>query len=63
VQRKEVYLQYLPTDEKVVDVLTKLGRGSSTSMTYLAWKRMPPSLRGIVDVCNFLRHSPDRTPL
>jgi hypothetical protein len=30
VQRKEVLVQYLPTTEKVVDVLTKLGQSSST---------------------------------
>ena len=60
---KKVLVQYLPTDEQVVDVLTKLGRSSSTSVTGLAWQRMPPSLRGSVDVCNFLRHSPDHTPL
>jgi hypothetical protein len=63
VQRKEVLVLYLPTDEQVADILTKPGRSSSTSMTDLAWQRMPPSLRGSVDVCSFLRHSPDRTPL
>jgi hypothetical protein len=63
VQKKEVLLQYLPTDEQVVDVLTKPGQSSSTSMTYLAWKRMPPSLRGSVDVCSFLTHSLDHTPI
>ena len=50
VQRKEVLMQYLPTDEQVVDVLTKPGRSSSTYVTDLAWHRMPPSLRGSVDV-------------
>ena len=63
VQRKVVLVQYLPTDEQVADVLTKLGRSSSTSVTDLAWQRMPPSLRGSVDVCSFLRHSPVRTPM
>jgi hypothetical protein len=63
VQRKAVLVQYLPTDEQIVDVLTKPRRSSSTSMTDLAWQRMHPSLRGSVDVCNFLRHSPYRTPL
>jgi hypothetical protein len=63
VQRKEVLVQYLPTDEQVADVLTKPRRSSSTFVTDLAWQRMPPSLRGSVDVCSFLRHSPDRTPL
>ena len=63
LQRKEVLVLDLPTDEQVVDVLTKLGRSSSTFTTDLAWQRMRPSLRGSVDVCSFLRHSPDRTPL
>jgi hypothetical protein len=63
VQRKEVMVQYLPTDEQVVDVLTKPRRSSSISITDLAWQRMPPSLRGSVDVCSFLRHSTDRTTL
>ena len=63
VQRKAVLVQYLPTDEQVVDVLTKPGQSSSTSMIDLAWQRMPPSLRGSVDICIFLRHSPNRTPL
>jgi hypothetical protein len=63
VQRKEVSMLYLPTDEQVVDVLTKLGRSSSTFVTDLVWKRMPPSLRGSVDVCIFLRHSLDHTPM
>jgi hypothetical protein len=63
VHRKEVLVQYLPTDEQVVDVLTKPGRSSSTYVTDLAWQRMPSSLRGSVDVCSSLRHSPDRTPL
>jgi hypothetical protein len=63
VQRNAVLVQYLPTDEQVVDVLTKPGRSSSTFVTDLEWQRKPPSLRGSVDVCNFLRHSPDRTPL
>jgi hypothetical protein len=30
VQRKEVFVQYLPTDEQVVDVLTKPRQSSST---------------------------------
>ena len=60
VQRKEVLVQYLPTDGQVVDVLTKPGWSLSTSVTE---QRMPPSLRGSVDVCSFLRHSPDRTPM
>jgi hypothetical protein len=63
VQRKEVLVQYLPTNEQVVDVLTKPERSSSTSVTNSVWQRMPPSLRGSVDVCNFLKHSQDRTPL
>jgi hypothetical protein len=63
VQRKEVLVQYLLTDDHVADVLTKLGRSSSTSVTDLAWQRMPPSLRGSVDVFSFPRHSLDRTPL
>jgi hypothetical protein len=63
VQRKEVLVLYLPTDEQVVDVLTKPGRSSSTFMTNLVWQIMPPSLRESVDVCSFLRQSPDRTPL
>ena len=42
VQRKEVLVLYLPTDEQVVDVLTKPGRSSSTSVTDLVWQRMPP---------------------
>jgi hypothetical protein len=65
VQRKAVLVQYLPTDEQVVDVLTKpLTR---TKFEYFCDRpgmaRMPPSLRGSVNVCSFLRHSPDRTPL
>jgi hypothetical protein len=63
VQRKEVLVQYLPTDEQVVDVLTKPRRSSSISVTDLAWQRMPPLLRGSVDVYIFLRHSTDRTTL
>ena len=63
VQRKEVPVQYLPTNKQVVDVLAKPGQSSSTSVAELAWQRMPPSLRGSVDVCSFLRHSPDRTPM
>jgi hypothetical protein len=65
VQRKEVLVQYLPTDEQVVDVLTKpLTRMKfEYFVTDLAWQRIPPSLRGSVNVCSFLRHSPDRTPL
>jgi hypothetical protein len=63
VQRKEVLVMYLPTNDKVVDVLTKPGQSSSTSMKYLVWKRMPPSLRGSVDVCIFLIHSLDHTPM
>ena len=63
VQRKEVLVQYLPTDEQVVDVLTKPRRSLSIFVIDLAWQRMPPSLRGSVDVCKFLRHSSDRTPL
>jgi hypothetical protein len=35
----------------------------STSMIELAWQRMPPLLRGSVDVCSFLRDSLDHTPL
>jgi hypothetical protein len=56
-------VQYLPTDEQVVDVLTKPGQSSSTFVPDLAWQRMPPSLRGSVDICSFLRHSLDHTPL
>jgi hypothetical protein len=63
VQRKEVLVLDLPIDEQVADVLTKPGRSSSTSVTDLVWQRMPPSLRGSVDVYSFLRHSPDRIPL
>jgi hypothetical protein len=63
VQKKEVLVLYLPVDEKVVDVLTKPERSSRTFMTDLAWQRMPPSLRGSVDVSSFVRHSPDRTTL
>jgi hypothetical protein len=63
VQRNEVLVLYLPTDEKVVDVLTKLGQSSSTSVTEMVWQRMPPSLRGSVDVCSFLRHSLNHIPL
>jgi hypothetical protein len=37
VQRKEVLVLYRPTDEQVVDVLTKLGRSSSTFVTDLVW--------------------------
>jgi hypothetical protein len=62
VQRKEVLVQYLPTDEKVVDVLTKPKRSLSTS-DRLGVAKMPPSLRGSVEVCSFLRHSLDCTPL
>jgi hypothetical protein len=63
VQRKEVLVQCLPTYEQVVDVLTKPRQSLSTFVTDLAWHRMPLSLRGSVDVCSFLRHSLDRTPL
>jgi hypothetical protein len=63
VQRKEVLVLYLPIDEHVVDVLTKPGQSSSTSMTDLVWQRMPPSLRGSVNVCSFSRHSLDHTPM
>jgi hypothetical protein len=63
VQMKEVLVMYLPTNDHVVDVLTKPGRSSGTSVTDLVWQRMSPSLRGSVDVCRFPRHSPDRTPM
>ena len=63
VQMKKVLVRYLPTDEQVVDVLTKPGRSSSTSMKDLVWQRMPPLLRGSVDVCNFMRHSSYCTPM
>ena len=51
---EEVLVQYLPTNEQVADVLTKPRQSSSTSMTDLVWKIMPPSLIGSVDVCSFL---------
>jgi hypothetical protein len=63
VHSKEVLVQHFPTYDQVVDVLTKPGQISSTSLIDLVWKIIPPSLRGSVDVCNFVRHSPNRTPM
>jgi hypothetical protein len=63
MQRETVQVQYFPTKDQIADDLTKLL--ARTKFEYFRERlgMMPPSLRGRVDDCSFLRHSPDRTPL
>jgi hypothetical protein len=64
VLRKSVLMQYLPTYEKIADVLTKpLAKSKFEYFRDKTWSGIEcTSLRGSVDGCSFMRHSPGHTP-